>query len=103
MEYCDDTAMFMYAQWLSLIAGETLDTDETFIMALTFLSMLSILDEAGNKKIFTICARPGTYPASSFHARRSFNTLPSLHFSFTSFDAFSNPRPQSLYSGSFAM
>jgi hypothetical protein len=68
MEYFDDTAMFMCAQMLSLIAGNTLDTDETFMMALTFLSMLSILDEAGNKKTFTSCARPGTYPASSFHA-----------------------------------
>jgi hypothetical protein len=34
---------------------------------------------------------------------RSFNPLSSLHFGFTSIDAFSNPRPQRLYRGSFAM
>ncbi len=45
MEYFDDTAMFIYGQMLLSISGDTLDTDKTFIMALTFLStgMLSIL------------------------------------------------------------
>jgi hypothetical protein len=68
MEFFDDAAMFMYGQMISSISGDTFDTDEVFMMALTFLSMLSILDEACKKKIFTIRAHPGTYPASSFHA-----------------------------------
>jgi hypothetical protein len=68
MEFFDDAGMFMYGQMISSISGDTFDTDEIFMMALTFLSMLSILDEACKKKIFTIQAHPGTYPASSFHA-----------------------------------
>ena len=52
MENFDDTAMFMYGQMLSAISSDILDTHEIFMMALTFLSMLSILDEAGSKKIF---------------------------------------------------
>ncbi len=68
MEYFDDTTMFMYGQMLSAISSDTLDTHETFFMALTFLSMLSILDEVGRKKIFTIRANPGRYPVSSFYS-----------------------------------
>jgi hypothetical protein len=68
MEYFDDNAMFMFGQILSAISSNTLDTLEIFMMALTFFSMLSILDEAGRKKIFTIRAKPGRYPASSFHS-----------------------------------
>ncbi len=42
--------MIMYGQILSAISSDTLDTDDIFLMmAFTFLSILSILDEAGMK------------------------------------------------------
>ena len=65
MELFDDAAMFMYGQMLCSM--DTLDTDEIFMMALTFLAMLSLLDAVSKKKIFTTRARPGSYPASSYH------------------------------------
>lgn len=65
MELFDDTAMFMYGQMLCSM--DTLDTDGIFMMALTFLSMLSLLDAVSKKRIFTSRARPGSYPASSYH------------------------------------
>ena len=57
----------MYGQMISSISSDNVDTDEIFMMALTFFSMLSILDEVCKKKIFTIRADPGRYPVSSFH------------------------------------
>jgi hypothetical protein len=68
MEFFYDKAMFMYDQMLSAISSDSLDTDEIFMLALSFHSMVSILDEAGRKKIFTTKANPGRYPASSFHS-----------------------------------
>ena len=65
MELFDDTAMFMYGQMLCSM--DTLDTDGIFMMALTFLSMLSLIDAVSKKRIFTSRARPGSYPASSYH------------------------------------
>ena len=63
MEQFENTAMLMYGQILSAISSDTLGTDATFLMmALTFLSILCILDEAGTRKIFTIRENPGRYP-----------------------------------------
>ena len=42
VELFDDTAMFLFGQMLS--AMDTLDTHECFMMALMFLSMLSLRD-----------------------------------------------------------
>ena len=59
--------MFMYGQMISSISSDNVDTDEIFMIALTFFSMQSILDEVCKKKIFTIRVHAGRYPTSSFH------------------------------------
>jgi hypothetical protein len=68
MEFFDDTTMFMYGQLISSISSDTLDTNEFFMMTLTFFSMLSILDEAcARRRYKQFVQKPESYPTSSFH------------------------------------